>query len=305
MNLPDTLLEPMFLQGLWMAGLGMASSVLADGSQTAAQTRSVRAGEQEIFYYDNGQGPVLLLVHGMFGDFADWEPVLEPLSKNYRVIAIDLPGFGASSKPNVDYTAEFFVGAIHSFLDELNIAKATLVGNSFGGIVCMLFAIRFPEQVENLVLIDSGGFQDWTDEEKRDAQIRFRKDNLRRLTPEKHQQIFSSLFVKGASAISAAYIKKQDAKLLRSDFEQYIHAINSSVQLALEPALLNRLPEISSRTLLLQGQQDNVLPLHWAQGAVRKFPNARLHVLPDCGHVPQLESGPEVVRLITEFVSRP
>jgi len=295
----------MFLNGFWMAGLGIVSSALADGSPTAAQTRCVRAGDLEICYYENGQGPVLLLIHGMFGDFADWEPVLEPLSKNHRVIAIDLPGFGASSKPHVDYTAEFFVDTIHSFLEELNISKATLVGNSLGGIVCMLFAIRHPEQVENLVLIDSGGFQDWTDEEKRDAEIRFRKDNLRRLTPEKHQQIFNPLFVKGASAVSAAYIKKQDAKLLRSDFEQYVHAINNSVKLALEPALLNRLPEISSRTLLLQGEQDNVLPLHWAQEAVQKFPNAQLHVLPDCGHVPQLESGPEVVRLITEFVSKP
>jgi pimeloyl-ACP methyl ester carboxylesterase len=264
----------------------------------------VRVGEQDIFYYDQGEGPVLVLIHGMFGDFTDWEPILEPLSKSHRVVALDLPGFGASSKPHVEYTGEFFVAALVALLQELGISKATFVGNSLGGIVCMLFALRHPEIVENLVLIGSGGFHDWTEEERSDAQLRFRKDNLRKLSPAIHQQIFTPLFVKGVSPISVAYLRKQDAKLSRDDFEQYVHAINSSVQLALDAVLLDRLCEIKPRTLLIQGKQDQVMLLKWAQDAVQRFPCAELKVIADCGHVPQLESGPEVVRMITDFVAK-
>src|SRR6266481_1527934 len=137
----------MLSQALSITGLGILASVLADGSPIAtARTKTVRAGEQDIFYYDHGKGPVLVLIHGMFGDFTDWDPILEPLSKKHRVIAIDLPGFGASSKPPVEYTGDFFVAALKALLDKLKIPRATLVGNSFGGIVCMLFALRHPER---------------------------------------------------------------------------------------------------------------------------------------------------------------
>lgn len=296
----------MFSQAFWIAGLGVVTSVLADGSTAASMphTGTVHAGDQDIYCYDHGHGPVLILVHGMYGDFTDWEPILEPLSENHRVIAFDLPGFGASSKPHVDYTGEFFVATLLALLQELGITKATFVGNSLGGIVCMLFALQHPERVKNLVLIGSGGFHDWTEEERRDAQTRFRKDNLRKLSPAIHQQIFTPLFVKGASAISAAYLRKQDAKLSRDDFEQYVHAINSSVQLALDAYLLDRLCEIQSRTLLIQGKHDQVMLLKWAQDAAQRFPHAELKVIEDCGHVPQLESGSEVVRLISDFVAK-
>jgi pimeloyl-ACP methyl ester carboxylesterase len=60
-------------------------------------------------FLDRGKGPALVLIHGMFGDSLDWEPVLEPLSESHRVIAVDLPGFGASSKPRREYSADFFV----------------------------------------------------------------------------------------------------------------------------------------------------------------------------------------------------
>jgi pimeloyl-ACP methyl ester carboxylesterase len=296
----------MFSQAYWIAGLGVVTSVLADGSTAASttHTRTVHAGDQDIFCYDHGSGPVLILIHGMFGDFTDWEPILEPLSKSHRVVALDLPGFGASSKPDVEYTEKFFVATLLAVLQELGITKATFVGNSLGGIVCMLFALQHPERVESLVLIGSGGFHDWTEEERSDAQLRFRKDNLRKLSPAIHQRIFTPLFVKGASAISDSYLRKQDAKLSRDDFEQYVHAINSSVQLALDAVLLGRLCEIKSRTLLIQGKQDQVMLLKWAQEAVQRFPCAELKVIADCGHVPQLESGPEVVRMISEFVAK-
>jgi pimeloyl-ACP methyl ester carboxylesterase len=70
---------------------------------------------ETIHFLDRGKGPSLVLIHGMFGDSLDWEPVLEPLSESHRVIAVDLAGFGASSKPHREYSADFFVSTLREF----------------------------------------------------------------------------------------------------------------------------------------------------------------------------------------------
>src|SRR5437879_4171875 len=70
----------------------------------------------DIQLFERGSGEPLLLLHGMFGDCFDWQPVLEPLSRGFRVIAVDLPGFGESGKPDVEYTGEFFVRHIDALL---------------------------------------------------------------------------------------------------------------------------------------------------------------------------------------------
>ena len=97
--------------------------------------KTVRIEGIDIQLYDRGSGEPLLLLHGMFGDCFDWEPVLEPLSRGYRVNAVDLPGFGGSGKPDVECTGEFFVRHIDALLHQLGVNKVTIVGNSLGGIL--------------------------------------------------------------------------------------------------------------------------------------------------------------------------
>ena len=294
----------MIPHALAMGGLGIAGAVPIGGKFSSRQGKVARVASLDIFYYDRGTGPVLLLLHGMFGDITDWEPVLEPLSRTHRVIAIDLPGFGESSKPAVDYTADFFVSAFDALLDHLKIARAVLVGNSFGGVICMLYGLQHPSRVQGMVLIGSGGFHDWSAEERGLAQTRFRKDNLRNLTPAIHRLIFDPIFVNKSSAAKTAYLKKQDAKLARSDFEEYVHAIHSSVQLALDACLLGRLSEIASPVLIIQGEGDQVVQMEWAKDGARRLPRAQLEVLKDCGHVPQLEAPREVAALVAAFAAK-
>src|ERR1044072_5660812 len=110
-----------------------------------------------VTYAVAGKGPVLLLVHGMGGTFRNWEEVIEPLARSHTVIAPDLPGHGASGPGGGDYS----VGALAAYLRDLLFAlgheRATLVGHSLGGGVAMQVAYQFPEMVERLVLVSSGG----------------------------------------------------------------------------------------------------------------------------------------------------
>lgn len=284
--------------------IATTSTVAADDSQPAIALKTACIDGQDICYFDSGDGPVLLLIHGMYGDHTDWEPVLRPLAEHHRVIALDLPGFGLSSKPHVDYSADFFVSALEAFLKHLEVPKAIFVGNSFGGIICMLYALAHPERTSGLVLIDSGGFYEWSPQEREDAQSRFRKERLRKLSPEIHRRLFGSIFVNGPSSVASAYMSKQDKKLIRADFEQYVHAIHSSVQLALDEVLLDRLPEIKCPVLILQGAKDEIVKMEWVKEGASRFLNAQMKVVDDCGHVPQLESPQEVVRLMSEFMSK-
>lgn len=249
-------------------------------------------------YWECGSGSVLLLVHGMFGDHLDWEPVLAPLAARHRVLAVDLPGFGESEKPDVDYSAEFFVTALAELLDHLSVRRATLVGNSFGGILASRFALARPDRVERLVLVS--GARKFSEEEQTFIRQRMSRENLLRLTPEVNQQMFAPIFAKDGPA-QGRYFAKQNAKLKRADYPEYARAMTRSIEAALTAYRPERLGEIRCPVLLLWGQQDAVIPQHHARDALAQLKDGTLVVLPGCGHAPQLEDPGAFVAAIEEF----
>lgn len=112
---------------------------------------------RSVTYAEAGEGPVLLLIHGMAGTFENWQEVAEPLARNHTVIAPDLPGHGASGPGGGDYSIGAFAAGLRDLLFALEHKRATVVGHSLGGGIAMQFAYQFPEMVERLVLVSSGG----------------------------------------------------------------------------------------------------------------------------------------------------
>jgi pimeloyl-ACP methyl ester carboxylesterase len=235
-----------------------------------------KIGSEEIGYYDRGQGSPMVLLHGMFGDFLDWEPVLEPLAASHRVIAVDLPGFGRSSKPRGEYSAEFFVSALHEFFEQLKLSEFILAGNSFGGQLAILYALRHPDSVSKLVLVNSGGFRRYTSEEMAVLEPRFNEAALAALTPEINALLFSGVFTK-TSETSMRYLEKQNNKLRRADYPAYAYAVSRSIRLSLSSYLVDRLPELRCPTLLVWGGQDQVLPLSQAELALTHLRSGENH----------------------------
>ena len=97
-----------------------------------------------------GDGPVVLLLHGLGCDHTTWEPVIDTLARRYTVIAPDLLGHGESDKPRADYSVGGYANGMRDLLTVLGIDKVTVVGHSFGGGVAMQFAYQFPERTERL-----------------------------------------------------------------------------------------------------------------------------------------------------------
>src|SRR5680860_1927313 len=104
-----------------------------------------------------GQGPALLLLHGLGCDSSTWLPVMRRLSEQFTVVAPDLLGHGASDKPRGDYSLGGYANGMRDLLSVLGIDRVTVVGHSFGGGVAMQFAYQFPERTERLCLVAPGG----------------------------------------------------------------------------------------------------------------------------------------------------
>ncbi len=111
----------------------------------------------DLAYRRGGEGPVLLLLHGIAGSSRTWVPAMQLLQRHYTVLAPDFLGHGESAKPVGDYSLGNHASGVRDFLQLLGIERVTVVGQSYGGGVAMQFAYQFPELCERLVLVDAGG----------------------------------------------------------------------------------------------------------------------------------------------------
>lgn len=117
---------------------------------------TLRGGEVDgltLHYVAAGHGPAVLLVHGLGGFGESWRGTIETLATRATVFAVDLPGFGRSTKPRTTYRLGYFARALHAFLDGLGIGQASLVGHSLGGAVAVTYALTHPSRVERLALV--------------------------------------------------------------------------------------------------------------------------------------------------------
>jgi pimeloyl-ACP methyl ester carboxylesterase len=276
----------------------------SDGQNMPAITdaiKKIRSNQgAQIAYVEGGTGPDLLLIHGMFGDHLDWSPVLEPLTRRFHVVALDLPGFGDSDKPDTDYSADFFVSTLHDVAHHLNLKQPTLVGNSFGGQIAALYTLRYPDDVSRLVLVDSGGFREVPEAERQMARTMLSQENLRAMPAAMIPLLFSKVFAKD-SPEKEKYLAKQAAKLSRQDYADYVRAITRSIDLSMATNLLEDLSRIACPCLVVSGEKDEVVPLAQSREAARRLPRATLHVVKGAGHVPQLEAPEEFVAQVEAF----
>jgi len=119
--------------------------------------KEIRLHGHPVSYYEAGSGPVVLLVHGITSSADAWQSVIPGLAEHHTVVAADLLGHGGSAKPRGDYSLGAYASGLRDLLAALGHPRATVVGHSMGGGIAMQLAYQFPERVERLGLISSGG----------------------------------------------------------------------------------------------------------------------------------------------------
>jgi triacylglycerol lipase len=272
---------------------GAIAKQLQHSKRKAAMTdKTLTVVDKTLAYYELGQGPAAVIVHGVGGHKEDWRGVAEELAKTHHVFAIDMLGFGGSSKTGDDLSMQVQASAILALLDAHKIGKAAFIGNSVGGWVTATFAAAHPERVSKLVLIDAAGFKamfegappvnfDPGSPAEMDTLIRFVINSKVADTPGLAARAYAAYVSSGEKGISATWGKS----------------------LVISPRLEEVFPKITAPTLVLWGGDDKLFPSVLAGVFAGQIKGATSHLIPDAGHFPQIDNPEATIAAITAFLN--
>jgi pimeloyl-ACP methyl ester carboxylesterase len=264
-----------------------------------------------IAYRREGRGSTIVLVHGIAGTAATWDAVVPLLARDHDVIAPDLPGHGASDPPVGDYSTGAYACALRDLLEVLEVDTATVVGHSLGGGIAMQFSYQFPERVERLVLVSSGGLG-------REVSAAVRAAGLP--GSELVVPLLASAPARGAGRVLGAALRaagrppstdlREGAKSLatlghgptRRAFIGTVRSLMDSrgqrVSATDRLYLTEDIP-----TLLVWGAHDTIIPVAHGHDAARAMPGSRMELFADAGHFPHIEEPERYAALLSDFVA--
>jgi pimeloyl-ACP methyl ester carboxylesterase len=265
---------------------------------------------RSIAYREAGEGPVLLLIHGMAGTSEGWSSVIGLLARKHTVIAPDFPGHGDSEPGGGDYSLGGLAAGLRDLLAVLGHDRATLVGHSLGGGVALQFTYQFPEIVERLVLVSSGGLGHEVSPVLRAAALPG-ADLFIAATASIGGRV-GSVVGRGLGAVglrpsadvaevARGYASLADAGRRRA-FLATLHSVvgtdGQRVAAADRLYLAEELP-----LLIVWGSRDPIIPASHAEDAHRSLPGSRLEVFEGVGHLPQLEQPGRFIALFERFLA--
>ncbi len=261
----------------------------------------VRLGRFDVRYVRKGVGPTVILIHGLASSIYSWADVIGPLSEKFDVIALDLPGFGASSKPD-DLSFGDYEPTLVGLMNALEVPKAHFVGNSMGGAASLLMAARQRDRVLHVVILDSAGFNLQPHERPFLARLlasRVAGSFAERLPVKRLlTRLFLRRLIQDETRITDERINEYEAPF----FDKGALASARSLLLSrVDEGFAADLASIQAKTLVLWGRFDPWLPESHADRFVAEIKGARKVVL-ETGHMPQEEKPAEVARLIGDFL---
>ncbi len=257
-----------------------------------------------------GEGPALLLLHGLGCDHTTWLPVMEALARHYTVIAPDLLGHGASAKPRADYSLGGYANGMRDLLTVLNVDKVTVVGHSFGGGVAMQFAYQFPERTERMILVAPGGLGPEV------------TPVIRAVTLPGFHQVMGAATMPGVRHVATAGLRAlsrsklpgtRDLAEVAEIYESFKdpraraairHVVRAVVDLRgqivtmVDRAYLT----LEMPMLVVWGTDDVVIPARHAENAARIAPGAVVEIIPNCGHFPHKDHPERFVKIVNTFI---
>jgi pimeloyl-ACP methyl ester carboxylesterase len=248
--------------------------------------KSILANNLITKYEDEGEGHVILILHGWRRSMSDFDEITKILKNNYRIIRVDLPGFGETQMPSKTWKLDDYVDFIKSFIEKLEIKPYTLVGHSFGGRIIIKGTAEKKLEAEKIILISAAGV-------KMDA---FRKKIFQLLAKigDIVSYIPPLIFVRKK-------LKHKFYKIIDSD---YLESGNMKevFKAVIEEDLTSFAKEIKKDTLLIWGDKDIQTPLKDGKFLNSLIADSRLEIIPNCGHFVHQEEPQKVADIISNFV---
>ena len=254
-----------------------------------------------IHYRDEGEGDVLLLLHGAFSSlhtFNDWN---KQLKKHYRVVRLDLMGFGLTGPNDAnDYSIENHVRVLKTFLNILKIEKCHIVGNSLGGWLAWEFSYRYPKKVDKLVLIDSAGF---LEEENDPLPYKFARTPVFGkiikyvVRPQILEQFLRQVYFDQSKVTEQLITRYYELFTREGNPDAFLNFVNNPM-----PDNTATLKHITNETLILWGREDMWIPVHNAYRFHSLLINSKLKIYPKVGHLPMEEIPEESLLDVMNFL---
>lgn len=273
--------------------------------RTLPEDRFVRVGDQLVHIEAAGEGPPVVLLHGFGASTFSWRHILPGLATSFRVIAVDLNGFGYTQRPKdrESYTREGQAALVLGVMDALGIDRAHLVGHSYGGALTLWIASRHPERVRSMVLVDSAAPS--FPEDRRSGAAAFRP--------------LAFLFLRGY-ALRPSVIRKSLERSIYDDslvtpemvrgYTERLHvegladAYQGLTAPRRGPAERVELETIDVSALLVWGTEDVLIPIEGGRRAAERLPRATFVAMEKVGHIPMEERPGELLEIMVPFLER-
>ena len=275
------------------------------------ERRELRLHGHPVAYHAAGSGPVVLLIHGITSSADAWEAVIPALAEEHTVIAPDLLGHGGSAKPRGDYSLGAYASGVRDMLAALGHERATVVGHSMGGGIAMQLAYQFPERVERLVLVSSGGLGHEVGLPLRAATLPGAEWVLPLLTKRGPREVLTlaGSLLRLAGLRTAADVRGTERGLASFSDPEARRAFLHTARSIMDPSgqrvsatdrlyLAEGMP-----TLIVWGERDPMIPAAHGIAAHALIPHSRLELFPDAGHYPFDEDPERFAAVLSDFVA--
>lgn len=287
-------------------GVGFLAATSPVDGDRRLRIHPVRTAAGRISVAEAGDGPPVILLHGLGATKASFLPTVGALARTHRAIAIDLPGFGDSAKPiGPAYDAPFFAEAVVALLDALKLERADLIGNSMGGRVAIETALRAPERVNRLVLLAPS--LAWLRSRPWAHLLRFVPTELGLIQPAPRaivERIVRRVVPDSDDRWTAAGIDEFLRSYLSPRGRAAFYAAARSIYME-DPhgaeGFWTRLPGLEPPSLFVWGRKDTLVPLGFERHVREALPAAE-HLVLNCGHVPQLERPRDTHEAMARFL---
>ena len=264
-----------------------------------------------VIYRIAGDGPPVVLIHGMLNSSRHWEAVAARLADRHTVIAPDLLGHGDSTAPRGDYSLGAHAAGIRDLLAAIGVDRATIVGHSLGGGIAMQYFWQFPDRTERLVLVSSGGLgaevspmlrtaalppASWLLAAASDHRVLGAVAGLARLLRARgsRRSVYLEQFVRALRPLGQPGAREAFVHTLRSVIDVHGQRVSAEDRLY----LLEAMP-----TLIVWGGRDNTIPIDHGRAAHAAIPHSSFRVLPDAAHFPHLEDPAGLADVLAEFIA--
>ncbi|MHB9143696.1 MAG: alpha/beta fold hydrolase [Paludibacter sp.] len=264
-----------------------------------------------IAFVDVGKGEkTIVLIHGLASNAGFWRYAIPELSKNYRVIAVDLPGYGKSQKDAYPYSMTFYAEQIKRLADELKLDKFILVGHSMGGQIAITFSLKYPERLEKLVLASPAGVEEFEQGEGDWLRSVMTVSGVKKTTEDGIRKNLAMNFYTWNDKWE--WMVEERVRMIKAkDFDEFCYTVVRSVNAMLDEPTFNKIKNISVPTLIVYGKYDGLIPNPYLnpgftadvfKWGAKQIPNCKLHEIDNCGHMLQIEHPQEFSNAVLDFI---